>query len=229
MARPVSTEILEQAKLAGPHVSALMDENVHLIWDDVQYQERAGFIKIVAASSLFGATTPDELKISRVAVVPQATRRGRIIVNLSAEVDRVTMRGTTRQDRRKRQRVRLNPTVAPVGSAAPSRHYNSKPSSHPSVNETSVPAADQSAVKLLGTALLAIMLFMFDVDCTWEIDWQKIDLSDGFWGMIVEDGKEYNFVYQLPQRAGDKELHYVVPSSLQMGWTNSPPYFCSAT
>jgi len=100
---------------------------------------------------------------------------------------------------------------------------------HPSVNEISIPAQDQSAVKELGTALLGIMLFMFDVDCTWEIDWQKIDLSDGFWRMIVAAGKEYNFVYQLPQRKDDKELFYVVPSSLQMGWMNSPPYFCTAT
>jgi hypothetical protein len=57
----------------------------------------------------------------------------------------------------------------------------------------------------------------------------KIDLSDGFWRMIVEEGKEFNFVFQLPKRPGDTETFYVVPSSLQMGWQNSPAYFCTGT
>jgi hypothetical protein len=47
--------------------------------------------------------------------------------------------------------------------------------------------------------------------------------------MIVEHGSEFNFCYQLPRREGDTEDHYVVPSSLQMGWKNSPAYFCEAT
>jgi hypothetical protein len=45
-------------------------------------------------------------------------------------------------------------------------------------------------VKALGTALSSLLFFMFDTECGWEIDWQKIDLSDGFWRMIVEAGKE---------------------------------------
>lgn len=43
--------------------------------------------------------------------------------------------------------------------------------------------------------------------------------------MIVEAGKEYNFVFQMPQRLGDSVRYYVVPFALQMGWTNSPPCF----
>jgi len=57
----------------------------------------------------------------------------------------------------------------------------------------------------------SILHFMFDTDCDWEIDWHKIDLSDGFWRMIVEEGKEWNFVYQLPMHEGDTKHHYVVP------------------
>ena len=81
----------------------------------------------------------------------------------------------------------------------------------------------------LGSALPSLLLFMFETNCYWEIDWQKIDLSDGFWRMIMEHGKEYNFVYQLPPRPGDRGSFFVVPSGLQMGWTNSPAYFCTAT
>jgi hypothetical protein len=185
----------------------MTDENVYLIWDDVQYQERAGFVRIVRESELFGEGVPEEvireLKISRLAVVPQANRRGRLILNLSATVDLPPTRKKGSRHRRKRQ--------------------------HPSVNETTEEAEDQDAVKALGSALPSLLLFMFETNCAWEIDWQKVDLSDGFWRMIVEHGKEYNFVYQLPPRPGDDGKFFVIPSSLQMGWTNSPPYFCTAT
>jgi hypothetical protein len=83
---------------------------------------------------------------------------------------------------------------------------------HPSVNETTEPAADQSAVEALGTARNAILKFMFEIDPTWEIDWQKVDLSDGFWRMIVEHGEAYNFVFQLPSRPGDTTKYYVIPA-----------------
>jgi hypothetical protein len=71
---------------AGPHVSALILENTQLIWEDIKYQVKAGFVCMIAASDLFGENQPPDLKISWVAVVPQDNRRGRIILNLSAEV-----------------------------------------------------------------------------------------------------------------------------------------------
>jgi hypothetical protein len=43
---------------------------------------------------------------------------------------------------------------------------------------------DQSRVEALGLALPSILKFMFDTDCTWEIDWQKIDLSER---LLVDD------------------------------------------
>jgi len=204
-------DVIEAARTKGPHVSALTPENVDLVWEDITYQQSAGFIRIVPESELFGTERPNNLKVSRVAVVPQVDRRGRIILNLSAEVDLNAGNDHTKRRRRRSTRGRKPPPP------------------HPSVNETTVLAEDQSAVKALGTAVPAILRFAFDVDPSWEIDWQKIDLSDGFWRMIVEAGQEHNFVYQLPRRPGDTETYYVVPSSLQMGWQNSPAYFCSAT
>lgn len=198
-------DVIAAARAAGPHVSAMLDDSVELIWEDVSYQQAAGFVDIVKESDLFKGNTHPNLKISRVAVIPQANRRGRIILNLSAEVD------------------------VPEPSRSKRRRKHKRGRKHQSVNETTVPVPDQSGVEALGTAMRSIMQFMFDTDSEWEIDWQKIDLSDGFWRMCVAEGSQWNFVYQLPKREGDTEFHYVVPAALQMGWKNSPAYFCNAT
>jgi hypothetical protein len=62
---------------------------------------------------------------------------------------------------------------------------------------------------------------MFNTVCTWEINWQKIDLSDGFWCMIISTGAEHNFAFQMPTQATDTDTFFVVPLSLQMGWKNN--------
>jgi hypothetical protein len=56
----------------------------------------------------------------------------------------------------------------------------------------------------------------------------KVDLSDGFWRMIVRPSQRYNFCYVLPQPK-EEPTRIVIPSALQMGWRESPPYFCAAT
>jgi hypothetical protein len=56
---------------AGPHVSALIPENTKLIWEDIEYQVNAGFVRIISTSDLFRENKPPDLKISRVAVVLQ--------------------------------------------------------------------------------------------------------------------------------------------------------------
>ena len=137
----------------GPHTSATTEENVALIWDDIQYQERLGFVRIMTEAQL-RAELPANLKVSRVAIVPQANRRGRIILNLSAEVEM--------------------PEYRPKGKR---RKVTPK---HPSVNETTTPAADQSGAEAFGSARPAILKFMFEANCNHEIDWQKVNLSDGF-------------------------------------------------
>jgi hypothetical protein len=98
-----------------------------------------------------------------------------------------------------------------------------------SVNNLTEPAEDQFGVKALGPALPSILKFMFDTNCTWEIDWQKIYPSDGFWCMIISTGAEHNFAFQMPTQATDTDTFFMVPLSLQMGWKNSLEYFCVAT
>lgn len=56
----------------------------------------------------------------------------------------------------------------------------------------------------------------------------KWDIKDSFWGMDCRNGEEWNFAYVLPQPEGSPTM-LVVPTSLQMGWVESPPYFCTAT
>ncbi len=44
----------------------------------------------------------------------------------------------------------------------------------------------------------------------------------------MEDGAKWNFSYVLPQHPG-QPCYLVVPTSLQMGWVESPPFFCAAS
>ena len=46
--------------------------------------------------------------------------------------------------------------------------------------------------------------------------------------MVIAAGSEWNFAYVLPQEEG-KPIRLVVPNALQMGWKESPGYFCSAS
>jgi hypothetical protein len=200
---PWSRATLALARQAGPHVSAKTPENVQLIEEDIEYQKKAGFVEVVTEAELFGDDPPAELKLSRVAVVPQTNRRGRIILNLSAPVV-----VSSRHSRCPRVKVQIMQAA---------------------VNETTVPADDQSAVKELGTVLPALILYMYEVPCTWDIRWQKIDLSDGFWRMVVQYAKRHNFAYEMPTSQTIATKLFVVPLALQMGWMNSPAYFCTVT
>jgi hypothetical protein len=60
------------------------------------------------------------------------------------------------------------------------------------------------------------------------IMFSKIGLSDSFWCMRVSAFVRWNFTYVLPQPPSEP-LCLVIPSALQMGWTESPGCFCAAT
>jgi hypothetical protein len=59
----------------------------------------------------------------------------------------------------------------------------------------------------------------------------KIDIKDGFWRMVVSATNSWNFCYTIPppKNTPIDDIEIVVPESLQMGWTESPPYFGAAT
>jgi hypothetical protein len=85
---------------------------------------------------------------------------------------------------------------------------------------------DQSGIEVLGPALPSILKFMFDTDCTcWEIDWQKIDLSDSFWCMIISTGAEHNFAFQMPIRATNRTHSLWSHRPYKWGGKIAPPIF----
>jgi hypothetical protein len=66
-------EVIKAAMAVGPHVSALVPENAQLIWEDIEYQVKVEFVRMISVSNFFGENQPPDLKISRVAVVPRTT------------------------------------------------------------------------------------------------------------------------------------------------------------
>jgi hypothetical protein len=46
-------ETIQVARMMGLHVSAMMPENVQLIWDEIQYQVDACFVKTILENELF--------------------------------------------------------------------------------------------------------------------------------------------------------------------------------
>jgi hypothetical protein len=97
----------------------------------------------------------------------------------------------------------------------------------PLVNKSTHPATNQEAVKKLGTTILDPLLLQFESPGLWEVLWAKINLSDGFWLVIVESGQEPNFVYKLPDHPERKGKWFVIPSALKIGWMTIPAYFCA--
>jgi hypothetical protein len=99
---------------------------------------------------------------------------------------------------------------------------------HDSVNDTTVRVAPEKPVKELGNVLSRLLRFMQEVPVKEHILFSKIDLANGYWRMVVEKDSRWNFAYVLPGRPGSP-LRLMIPSALQMGWNESPAYFCTAT
>jgi hypothetical protein len=86
----------------------------------------------------------------------------------------------------------------------------------------------QGALDQLGHVLSQIIHAFAKANDNDKIFMAKWDIKDGFWCMDCEAGGEYNFAYIVPQEEG-MPITLVVPTSLQMGWVESPPCFCAAT
>ncbi len=96
------------------------------------------------------------------------------------------------------------------------------------VNDTTVKMAPQGALDQLGHALRRIIHAFAEAKEDAKIFMAKWNIKDGFWQLDCKLGEEFNFVYVLPQAAGMPTV-IVVPTLLQMGWVESPTYFCAAT
>jgi hypothetical protein len=83
-------------------------------------------------------------------------------------------------------------------------------------------------VKELGNVLPRLIDFMAEVPAEEHIHFSKMDLADGYWRIVVEEGAQWNCAYVMPA-APDTPMHLVIPRALQMGWNKSPAYFCATT
>jgi hypothetical protein len=88
--------------------------------------------------------------------------------------------------------------------------------------------APNAAVKEIRNVFRCLLQFINSVDSDKIVMLSKIDLSDGFWRIIVEADAKWNFAYVMPDPPGSP-VWLVVPSGLQTGWAESPTYFCVAT
>jgi hypothetical protein len=66
-------------------------------------------------------------------------------------------------------------------------------------------------------------------DAKGPILFSKLDIKDGYWRMVVPPDDEWNFAYVLPKESPDEPTCLVVPGCLQMGWCDSPAFFCAAS
>jgi hypothetical protein len=80
-----SWDVIEAAVARGPHPTASTPAAIDLFQEDIAYQVKAGFCKVMLWEDI-KRLRPNNLKISPVAVVPQVGRRGRIILDLSFPV-----------------------------------------------------------------------------------------------------------------------------------------------
>jgi hypothetical protein len=96
------------------------------------------------------------------------------------------------------------------------------------VNETTAKLAPQGPVRKIGQVFRRLLNLISEAEAGEVVMLAKIDLSDGFWRMLVAEDQQWNFAYVMPDPPG-APIRIVVPSALQMGWAESPAYFCAAT
>ena len=196
-----STEVIVRALQVGPHTSASNPGSIELLEEEVRSQVQAGFARVVTVSSLL-QKIPPSLKVSRVAMIPQPARRDRMILDLSASVRAPPSRRTRW------------PSPGAILQA--------------SVNETTTPYADRTAVLQIGQVIKAYIKFLAEQPEELDIWFSKIDLSDGYWRLPISPEDAYNFAFLLPFLRG-QERRCVIPSVLQMGWKDSATLFCIVT
>ena len=80
----------------------------------------------------------------------------------------------------------------------------------------------------MGSVLPRIIIAMAQCPEDSIIYFSKFDITDGFWRVLNELGKEYNFAFVMPTTP-DEPIQIVVPSAIQMGWVDAPAYFSGAS
>ena len=102
-----------------------------------------------------------------------------------------------------------------------------------SVNQNTNKLSPQKAMAQLGWVIRRIVATMAEhYNTSQPFLFSKCDIKDGFWRLSVNHHDAWNFGYVLPPQTpltSIDELEIVIPHALQMGWAESPPFFCAAT
>jgi hypothetical protein len=96
------------------------------------------------------------------------------------------------------------------------------------VNNTTEKTAPAGAIDQIGKCLIRIIHAFAEAENNAKIFMAKLGIKDDFWRIDCASREEWNFAFVLPQEMGEP-VKPVVPTSLQMGWVESLPYFCAAT
>jgi hypothetical protein len=145
-------EVIEAAVAQGPHPMACTHKAIALFEEGIEYQQRAGFCKVIPWEELKQLRSPN-LKISPVAAVPQVGRLPRIILDLSFPVY---------QD--------IDGIITAMQA---------------SVNNTMALQAPKEAVREIGKVVPWLLTYMRDTPAGLHILMSKLDISNGFWRLIV--------------------------------------------
>ena len=103
-----------------------------------------------------------------------------------------------------------------------------------SVNSSTTSKAPQKSMAQLGHVLRRLLATMKQhYNIKMPFFFSKCDLKDRFWKIVVNNKDAWNFCYVLPPinttTTTLDDTQIVVPHALQMGWSESPPFFCAAT
>lgn len=99
-----------------------------------------------------------------------------------------------------------------------------------SVNaSTDLRQAPLNAMNQLGKVLPRLIHTLATTEDPTPLLFAKLDIKDGFWRVVMNENDRWNHAYVLPQRHPGEDVLIVIPTSIQMGWTLSPPFFCAAT
>ena len=108
-----------------------------------------------------------------------------------------------------------------------------KGTSYASVNATTDKKSLPQSMAQLGLCIQRMIATLADnYNLQNPFQFVKLDIKDGFWRMAVSDEDAWNFSYVLPSMqpiTNEDDIELVVPNSLQMGWCESPPFFCSGS
>jgi len=99
-----------------------------------------------------------------------------------------------------------------------------------SVNDSTTPRSNHKAMEQLGKVLWQIVTTIAQADPEkGHILMAKWDIKDGFWRLTVSEDDAWHFCYVLPCLHPNDPIELAVSTCLQMGWTESPPIFSTAS